>query len=60
MNAYEIYIAWWQDHYGYPCPITAEDWARWCRAPRSVSKPEDYDIVTEQREGWAYDTDRGN
>jgi hypothetical protein len=54
-DAYDIYVTWWRDHYGYACPITREAWDEWCQRPRNNApvSDEQFDIDTERREGWA-------
>ncbi len=32
-DPYAEYCAWYLQHYGYPFPVTREQWQQWCRAP---------------------------
>jgi len=53
-DTYAVYSAWYRDHYGEPYPVTRERWNEMIRAPRRPEPVRDFDIETEQREGWAY------
>ena len=54
-DPYAEYSTWYAAHYGYPFPITRDQWNQWCRAPHRRAELMDFDLTTEQREGWAYD-----
>ena len=55
MTGYEIYCAWCRDH-NRPAP-TREWWNAACMRAQPVPRliGTDFDIETEQREGWGYD-----
>lgn len=58
MDSYEIYRQWCLDH--NRTPPTREWWDSACAKPRKVgglayiSFEPDFDLETEQREGWTY------
>ena len=55
LDAYAEYSTWYAAHYGYPFPVTRDQWNQWCRAPHRRAELMDFDLTCEQREGWAYD-----
>jgi hypothetical protein len=55
MDAYTIYREWCEAH-GYK-PPTREWWNAACAEVNHLLPPaDDFDIETEQREGWGYET----
>lgn len=54
MTTYDLYCAWCRDH--NRTPPTREWWDNACakRTVKVVEFEPDFDITTEQREGWGY------
>ena len=46
-DPYAEYSTWYASHYGYPFPVTRDQWNQWCRAPHRRAELMDFDITCE-------------